>query len=535
MSDSSDNSSEDVVYFNGSYYQKMNRGRQRPYDQPTKTPYRQSYRQLQYDQQSRTSHIPQHVHYRQNNHQQSQRGNNNNRGIFRSNSNGDHNKYNVQAKKRCLICQGDDHLLKECKYNTFSENSKMTFFKSDFEGLEDEVTYLLGESTNRALLDTGASSTVCGKTWFKIYEDSLTEQEKSEIITESGNKMFRFGDGRAIIAEEKKTIPIKLCGNEVNLQVHIVDNDVPLLLSSDTMKKMRLIINYDIDKVFMGHGQADLQRTKSGHIVIPIGRCSKDLKDVQEDLHEVYFIDYNDSKKTASHLHRYYAHSSSHKLKKFVESLDLENKKEIIDELELLDKSCDFCLKHKSKEKPHRKVAIPQGTIFNELVAMDLKLLTCGIWILHMIDTVTRFSVASPISNKTADEILTKVFMKWIAIFGRPLEFMTDNGGEFVNEKFNDMCALLNITLKTSPAESPWCNDTVERHNGILNNMIEAVMQETGCNVEIATAWACNAKNSLNNVFGFAPYQLALGRIPHVQEYLNIRIFQLSMRHLPVK
>ena len=511
----SDDCAEDIVYFNGSYYQRMNRGRQRnnqksSYDQQHRSAYNHPYtgNQRQYPGKNNNTY----------------RGNSfNNRGSFKQNTQFDNSK-NFQPKKRCLICHEEDHLLKDCKYNTFTDNSKMTFFKSDFEGLDDEVTFLLGESTNRALLDTGASSTVCGKTWFKIYEDSLNEDEKSEIVTESSYKTFRFGDGGAVIADEKKTIPIKLCGKEVNLQVHIVENDVPLLLSSDTMKKMRLIINYDIDKVFMGDGQADLQRTMSGHIVIPIGRCSKDLSTVADNVtNDVFVIDQNDSKKTALHLHRYYAHSSSHKLKKFIDTLDLINKKGIIDELQHLDKSCDFCLKYKSKEKPHRKVAIPQGSVFNELVAMDLKMLTCGLWILHIIDTVTRFSIATPVNNKTADEILTKVFMKWIAIFGRPLEFMTDNGGEFVNDKFNDMCALLNVTVRTSPAESPWCNGTVERHNAILGDMIEAVLEETGCNLEIATAWACNAKNSLNNVFGFTPYQLVMGRIPYVPGILEYK------------
>ena len=83
----------------------------------------------------------------------------------------------------------------------------------------------------------------------------------------------------------------------------------------------------------------------------------------------------------------------------------------------------------------------------------------------------------------------------------------------------------MNISVKTSPAESPWCNGTVERHNGILGQMIEAVLEDTRCNIDIAIAWSVNAKNSLNNVYGFSPYQLVMGRnptIPSILSYENL-------------
>ena len=63
-----------------------------------------------------------------------------------------------------------------------------------------------------------------------------------------------------------------------------------------------------------------------------------------------------------------------------------------------------------------------------------------------------------------------------------------------MNSYFNEMCSLMNIKVMTLPAESPWCNGIVERHNGILGQMIEAVVDDTGCNIDIAIAWSVNAK-----------------------------------------
>ena len=445
--------------------------------------------------------------------------------------NGQHpsrNHATEQNKKirQCYICGKDDHCFRDCPYNTFPQaqnnsGSKATFFKSDFALDEQESTFLIGETTNKALLDTGASSTVCGRTWFTVYEESLTDKEKAEILSEDGVKSFKFGDGKAVTASEKKTIPITLCGNDILLEVHIVENDIPLLLSRESMKRMKLIIDMEADKVYMGKGEENLQITKSGHVVIPISRCADKFPSHQQEIDSTFYVNPSDSKKCASHLHRYFAHSSANKLKSFIKSANLPNEDEIVAVLEDLDRTCEFCLKHKSKVKSHNKVAIPQGTVFNEVVAMDLKKLNCGVWIVHFIDTVTRFSAAASITNKSAEEILTKTFMRWISIFGRPQTFMSDNGGEFINYEFSNMCSLLNINIQTSPAEAPWCNGTVERHNGLLAQMIEAIMDDTGCNVDTAIAWAMNAKNSLGNNHGFSSYQLVIGRNPEVPDILS--------------
>ncbi|XP_063692114.1 uncharacterized protein LOC134824261 [Bolinopsis microptera] len=103
---------------------------------------------------------------------------------------------------RCHICKETDHMMRDCKYNTFGEK-KLTFFESDFK-LKDEDKCLMGESKNRALLDTGASSTVCGKKWLTVFEESLTSAEQEEVKVTSCEKNFCFGDGDAVTARYRK-------------------------------------------------------------------------------------------------------------------------------------------------------------------------------------------------------------------------------------------------------------------------------------------------------------------------------------------
>ena len=440
-------------------------------------------------------------------------------------------KKDTKKDVRCHKCREWGHIKYDCpQWKTKKDESKMNFFQSDFtfeDNLDSSLTFLMGETVNKALLDTGASSTVCGAKWMKNFEDSLTPDEREQICDVEEKKSFRFGDGKSVASCTKKKIPVTLCGKDILLETHVVENDVPLLLSRVSMKKMGMKIDNQNDKIFAFGGEEDLIITQSGHMVVPIGRCvektvTQNISD-EVDKSVSYLVDVKDPQKCALHLHRYFAHGPTKKIASFVDTTDLEKKAEIVEALANVSKNCDFCLRHKTKEVPHRKVGIPMGSKFNDVVAIDLKLLGCGLWIIHIIDTTTRFSGASTIKSKDAEEIVSKMFDKWISVFGQPRKYITDNGGEFVNTQFNDLCSVMNINLKTSPSESPWCNGTVERHNGLLAEMIDAVIEETHCKPEIAVAWAVNSKNSLNNTFGFSPYQLVFGKNPEVPNIMSYR------------
>ena len=73
------------------------------------------------------------------------------------------------------------------------------------------------------------------------------------------------------------------------------------------------------------------------------------------------------------------------------------------------------------------------------------------------------------------------------------------------------MCDYLGIHLHTTAAESPWTNGVVERNNQTLSNMMDKITEDLQCSTDLALLWALSAKNSLQNVAGFSPFQLVLG------------------------
>ena len=110
----------------------------------------------------------------------------------------------------------------------------------------------------------------------------------------------------------------------------------------------------------------------------------------------------------------------------------------------------------------------------------------------------------------------------WISYFGCPEKYLSDNGGEFANKSFIDICAKLNIEVATTAGESLFSNGTVERHNKILANAMQKTLDDVKCELDMALPWAVSMKNTSQNYGGYSPNQLVFGRNvnrPTVLEY----------------
>ena len=87
---------------------------------------------------------------------------------------------------------------------------------------------------------------------------------------------------------------------------------------------------------------------------------------------------------------------------------------------------------------------------------MDLRSWKDGYFISYLIDMFSRFTKAELIKDKLPSTIIDKVMFMWIGSgLGAPRKFPVDNGGEFANVKYQDMCENLNIEVMKTAAESP--------------------------------------------------------------------------------
>ena len=370
----------------------------------------------------------------------------------------------------------------------------------------------------KAILDSGCTSTVCGEAWLQNMIDSLSEPDKQRVIENKSNKVFRFGDSKMITSSKKVKIPIWIGNEKVILNTEVIDYNIPLLLSKESMKKAKVTIDFHNDSVSFFGKEMKISFTSTGHYCIDLNKENKPEVDITLICNE---IDSEDKNKIALKLHRQFGHADNKKLKSLL--IDAKIKDDDLNKaIDQLSDKCESCQKYKRNlSKP--VVGLPMAKTFNETVAMDLKEFdhSKGIWFLHLIDHFTRYSQSCVIRTKRKEEIIKRIFEIWIRYFGPSKKFLTDNGGEFCNDEFMSMCENLNIRICTTAAESPWSNGLVERHNAILSLTVNKLMNDLNCDLDVAVAWANSAKNSLKSVHGFSSNQLLFGHNPNFPNVLD--------------
>ena len=90
-----------------------------------------------------------------------------------------------------------------------------------------------------------------------------------------------------------------------------------------------------------------------------------------------------------------------------IKSARLGNDAELVKCIKDVSDGCKICLEYK-KPGPRPVVGLPLATKFNELIAMDLKMIDDK-WVLHLIDHVSRYSAAGFVSSKKQEEIIKPI------------------------------------------------------------------------------------------------------------------------------
>lgn len=459
-------------------------------------------------------------------------------------------------RTRCAICQSVFHWAKGCPDKTkaetahivdttctcqHSQNVKSTEAASGHscdEIWEDcHITLLTGnprpvmdddnkifvtEAFGAAVVDTACTKTVCGETWLENYQELLSSEEKHAMKVQDSNVGFRFGDGVRHYSNKKVKLPAVVGDVGCHIEAEVVKADIPLLLSKSSLKKAGTVLDVKNDKITMFDRDIELQCTSDGHYCVNLrpGGVVKSSQEPDEStvLAVVQTMDEGDRKKALMKLHSQFGHCSAERLGNLLKNAG-DRRPETQKEVTGIVDNCKICLKFK-KPPPKPAAGLPLATTFNETVAVDLHQLEKNLWYLHIIDEFTRYSAGGIMKNKTPKEFVTKFIQLWISVHGSPKCLYSDNGGEFCNEEVKEMAENFNIELKNTPAESPWSNGLLERHNQTLTNIMLKVKEEQNCDYETALCWALMAKNCLNNAHGYSSHQLVYTENPNLPSVL---------------
>ena len=131
------------------------------------------------------------------------------------------------------------------------------------------ATLFLGETLGSAVLDSGTSGTIWGTKWYECFLETLTDTQRKTIVKE-GVRTLKFGNGNKLKSFYKVSLPCVIADIKVSIITDVVDSDIPLLLSKDSMKRAGTCLNFENDSVTMFKKKIPLRCTSSGHYHIPI-------------------------------------------------------------------------------------------------------------------------------------------------------------------------------------------------------------------------------------------------------------------------
>jgi hypothetical protein len=344
------------------------------------------------------------------------------------------------------------------------------------------------------------------------------ERKKMLESKKVSTKIFKFGESE-YKASSVMNIPCWVGGEKIYIRTVILKGDIPWLIGRETMAKLKMEINVGERKVTMGalgYRIIQVREDEKGHLKM------KMMRKVEKEevwMNQELGGDKEERKKKLRKLHLQFGHPGWERLAKLIEEANREygknNRMErgnLKDEIKGMTEECDLCIRY--KRNPSRPVVgMPWAKFFNEVVSLDLGEIE-GKRFMMMVDLATKYCQACWVRSKKPEDIMEGLMEKWIGIFGAPQYILSDNGGEFQNEKMRIMLEKFNIKMKSTPAESPWSNGICEKWVGLIKDSLRKLKGEENVELKIGLGWSVAAKNALYNNKGFSPNQLVFGRNP---------------------
>ena len=181
--------------------------------------------------------------------------------------------------------------------------------------------------------------------------------------------------------------------------------------------------------------------------------------------------------------------------------------------------SCKACIECK---KPNRYLKCPltnyhAGTPM-EMVHLDFigplpKTLKGNEHILLMVDQFTKWVECIPLPSQTAEVTATAAINEFFCRFGYPFRIFTDQGRNFENSLFTNVCKLLQIHKSRTKPYRPSANGQVEQFNRTLMDSIRCFVGKTQNQWDKYLPQIAGAmRPTVNRSTGFKPNMLMLGR-----------------------
>ena len=146
-------------------------------------------------------------------------------------------------------------------------------------------------------------------------------------------------------------------------------------------------------------------------------------------------------------------------------------------------KECDLCQKATFR---HYHVKVPKYTTGSYLPMERWNIDTMGpfppdefgnIYAIVIVDCFTRFVTLYASKTKDADEA-AEIMVQQMGHYGTPAQFLSDNGGEYINDIIGELLNMTGTEHVSTIAHSHEENSIVERHNAEIGRWLREILYE---------------------------------------------------------
>ena len=137
---------------------------------------------------------------------------------------------------------------------------------------------LIRETLSMVVIDSGCTKTVCSQVWLDCYLQSLRNEDQQSVREEKSETSLRFGNVKVFKSIKHVTLPTFTEKKNILLTTKVIENDIPLLLSKDAMKKAKTCIDFSKDKIKSFDKKAPVKFSTSRHYCITVVKMNKTMK-----------------------------------------------------------------------------------------------------------------------------------------------------------------------------------------------------------------------------------------------------------------